>query len=62
MGVISPDKVAEAGLIPDIPIGNVESIALIDSDDLLAPDCGTDEGKFVNGVKGAWNNARSKNK
>ena len=53
---------AEAGLIPDIPTGNVESIALIDSDDLLAPDCGTDGGKFVNGVKGAWNSAINKNK
>ena len=56
-GVISPERVAEAGLIPGIPTGNVESIALIDSDDLLAPAGGAVGGKFVSGVNGAWNNA-----
>ena len=56
-GVISPERVAEAGLIPGIPTGNVESIALIDSDDLLAPVGGAVGGKFVSGVNGAWNNA-----
>ena len=52
-GVISPERVAEAGLIPGIPTGNVESIALIDSDDLLAPAGGAVGGKFVSGVNGA---------
>ena len=61
-GVTSPCKLAEAGRIPGIPPDNVESTALIDSDDLLAPVGGADGGKFVNGVKGAWNKAIKENR
>ena len=43
-GVTSPCKLAEAGRIPGIPPDNVESTALIDSDDLLAPAGGADGG------------------
>ena len=58
---MSVDTFPEVFRFTGIPVGNVESIALIESDCLLelevAPDA---SGKFVNGTREAWNNAKIK--
>ena len=57
--VMSDEIFPEVCRIPGIPTGNVESIAFIESDCLLPLDGAPDaSGKFVNGTRGAWNNAK----